>query len=181
MSDERREHGKLRHAADRAQDMAGGLVGRMSAATVRTADAFVENASMGDLYELEAANVALRRSGSLEVHAIAQQMIEDHGASARHLSAALEMNETRGVRAPPQELDKRHRKMIEHLEAAPKDQFDTSYLDQQVLAHEETETLLAGYEDKGDNPQLRSLAAAILPVVRRHGRHVQALRKELAH
>jgi putative membrane protein len=90
------------------------------------------------------------------------------------------MNETRGVAKPPAALDKRREKMVEHLKTAPDEQFDETYLDQQVLAHQETVSLMTSYRDGGDNPQLRSLAAAAAPVVERHLTMMKAMRAELA-
>lgn len=86
------------------------------------------------------------------------------------------MNETKGVAAPPKQLETRHKKMLEHLDATPADKFDATYLDQQLLAHEETLTLMMSYFNGGDNPQLRSLAAGTAPVVGRHLERVKALK-----
>jgi putative membrane protein len=176
MSDKPEEHGGMRRAMDKAQDAVGGLAGRASASMVTSADTFVERASIGDMYELEAARLALRRSSSPQIQAIALQMLYDHSTSKHQLGAALEMNETRGVPPPPHDLDARHRTMIEHLDAAPDDTFDATYIDQQVLAHQETLTLLTNYRDKGDNPQLRSYAAGGAPVVERHLHYMKALK-----
>lgn len=171
------EHGRLQHTMGKAQDALGGVAGRMSAAMVTSADQFVENAAIGDMYEIAAANVALRRASSPAVRALAKMMHDDHTTSMHHLVAALEMTETLEVASPPTQVDARRQKMLENLEAAPDDKFDSTYVDQQVLAHEETLTLMTSFRDKGDNPQLRSLAAATAPVIERHLRHVKALAK----
>jgi putative membrane protein len=175
MTDKSRQHSGMRGTLDKAQDAIGGLGGRAAAAMVSSADKFVERAAIGDMYEIEAARLALRRSTSPEILTVAMQMLADHTTSKHQLGAALEMNETRDVPDPPLELDARHRTMIEHLDAAPGDAFDSTYIDQQVLAHEETLTLLTHYRDKGDNPQLRSYAAGSAPVVERHLHHVKQL------
>jgi len=180
MTQDSDKHGNVHHAMDKLQDMMGGLVGRASASMVTTADAFVENAAMGDMYELMSAQIALRRTRSPQVRDLARMMIADHTTSAHHLEAALEMNETLGVKPPPAELDTHRRKMIENLEAAPDDKFDSMYLDQQVLAHEETLTLLTKYYEDGDNSQLRSVAAGAAPVVYRHRQHCAQLKANLA-
>jgi putative membrane protein len=177
MTAEEGKHGSVRHALDKLQDVVGGMAGRMSASMISSADSFVEKASLSDRYEIVAARLALRRTRSPEVTRLAQGMITDHTASTHNLRAALEMNETRGVAAPPLELDPRHRTLVEHLEVAPDDMFDSTYLDQQVLAHEEALTLLVHYRDHGDNPQLRSCAQAFAPVVYRHLQHCKMLRQ----
>jgi putative membrane protein len=172
------KHSSARAAFDKLQDAVGGMMGRMSASMVTSANAFVEKAALSDRYEIEAARVAMRRTKSPELMRLAHMMIADHTASTHNLQAALEMNETRGgVIGPPPQLDARHRTMIEHLEAAPDDMFDSTYIDQQVLAHEEALSLLVHFRDQGDNPQLRSCAAAFAPVVYRHLQHCKALKQ----
>lgn len=179
MTQAQREHGTVQHMMDKLQNMLGGLVGRATAAAVTTADAFVENAAIGDLYEIQSSKLALRRATSPQVKELAAKMITDHTTSTHHLKAALEMNETRGVKRPPTELDARRRKMLDTLDAAPSDKFDAMYLDQQVMAHQEALTLMTRYFSDGDNPQLRSVAAGAAPVIYRHLAHVKALKAKL--
>lgn len=168
--------GDIKNKLDKASDALGGTAGKMGAATTTDADGFVENAAIGDIYEIEAATIALGRSRDTSIHAIAKKMIADHTTSTHHLRAALEMNETRGVAAPPKVPDARRKKMLQHLSEAPDDAFDRTYLDQQVLAHEETVSLMESYAEGGDNPQLRSVAQGSLPVVERHLAHVKSVR-----
>ncbi|WP_296722152.1 DUF4142 domain-containing protein [Erythrobacter sp.] len=164
------QHGTLRHTMDKASDVMGGMMGRAKAKTAGATStaAFIENATIGNRYEIEAAQIALKRSHSEGVRAAAQKMIVDHTAMTHQMQSALRMNETAGAPLPPENLDTRRAKLIEHLETAPDDAFDATYLDQQVLAHKETHDLLSGYAQSGDNSQLRSLAAASDPVVLRH-------------
>ncbi len=171
--------GKIRSTVDKVADTVGGTAGKMGAATTEHADAFVANAAIGDIYEIEAASIALGRSRTPTIQAIARKMIADHVTSTHHLRAALEMSETKGVAAPPRAPDARRKKMLEHLIEAPDDAFDETYLDQQVLAHEETVSLMKSYGKGGDNPQLRSVALGTLPVVERHLAHVKKARASL--
>lgn len=168
--------GELENKLDKAGDTLGGTAGKMDAARTTDADGFVENAAIGDIYEIEAANIALDRSRDPSIHAIAKKMVADHTASTHHLQAALEMNETNGVIDPPKVPDARRKKMLQHLSEAPEDAFDKTYLDQQVLAHEETVSLMESYCEGGDNAQLRSVAQGNLPVVKRHLAHVKRAR-----
>lgn len=174
------QHGTLRHTMDKATDVIGGMMGRAKAQTAGSTStpAFIENAAIGNLYEIEAAQVALRRSHSDEVRDMARRMITDHTAMTHQMRSALRMSETEGVPAPPSDLDTRRRKLVEHLETAPDDAFDKTYLDQQVLAHKENHDLLSGYIRSGSNPQLRSLAAASEPIVKRHLAAIERLQAE---
>lgn len=169
------QKGVIGHTIDTVMDAAGGMMGAAKAAATTTAGAFVENAAIGDRYEIEAARLALQKSQSPEVRNAAQRMIVDHTANTHHLLAALEMNETRGVPHPPQALDTRRQTMIDHLREAPDEAFDKTYAAQQVMAHEETVALMRSYASGGDNAQLRSVALSTLPVVERHLDHMKVL------
>lgn len=176
------KHTGAQRMADKASDVAGGLMGRAEAKFSGSTDdtAFVENAAIGDLYEIKAAELALDRARSTGVRQAAEKMVHDHTTSAHQMRSALRMNETRGIGPLPGEVDARRRTMLDHLEAAPDDKFDATYLDQQIMAHKETIDLMTGYRDKGENPQLRSYAMGTAPVVERHLTRMEALRAELA-
>lgn len=171
--------GGITNKLHKMTDAMGGTAGKMNASTITDADSFVEHAAIGDRYEIDAARLALRRSKREDVQQIARKMIADHATSTHHLNAALEMRETAGVTAPPNELGTRHRTMLDHLTSASDDSFDNTYLDQQALAHEETISLMHHYGHNGDNPQLRSFALGTLPVVERHLARVSLVRDTL--
>ena len=181
MTERNEKHGTLHRAVDKATDAVGGMVGRASAnsAGSNSAAAFVENAAIGDMYEIAAGKVALKHAQSEQVKAAAAKMIEDHATSTHQLRSAMMMNETKGVPALPDSIDARRKTMLDHLQAAPADKFDETYLDQQILAHKETVDLMTGYRDNGDNAQLRSFAAGTAPVVQRHLKHMEHLRSQL--
>ena len=182
MTERNEKHEGLHRAKDKASDAVGGMVGRAAANSVgsSSAAAFVENAAIGDMYEIAAGKLALKHAQSDEVKAAAKKMIADHTTSTHQLRSAMLMNETRGVPAPPDAIDARRKAMLDHLEAAPAHKFDATYLDQQVLAHKETVDLMTGFRDHGDNAQLRSFAGGTAPVVQRHLTHMERLKSKLA-
>lgn len=181
MTDKNDKHTGLERVVDKAADTVGGFAGRLKANTAGSVSGaeFAKNAAIGDLYEIQAARLALRRARAPETKATAQKMIDDHTTSTHHLRSAMRMNATKGLAPLPLEMDERRKGMIEHLEAAPDDKFDETYLDQQIAAHKETVALMTGFRDSGDNAQLRSLATGTAPVVERHLAHVEALRKQM--
>lgn len=172
--------GTIKNTFDKAVDTLGGTAGKLSASGTVSADAFVQNATIGNLYELAASRLALVRSSSPEVKLFATKMIDDHMTALHQMQSALETNETQGVTAPNNALDTRRESMIKHLQDAPDHAFDSTYVDQQLLAHEETVTLMRTYRDDGDNPQLRSVAAGAAPVFERHLTHVKMLKQQAA-
>lgn len=182
MTQRNETHEGLHRAADKASDALGGMVGRASAnsAGSTSAAAFAENAAIGDMYEIAAGKLALQHARSDAVKAAALKMIQDHTTSTQQLRSAMTMNETKGIPALPDAIDARRKTMLDHLQTAPADKFDATYLDQQILAHKETVDLMTGFRDRGDNAQLRSFAAGTAPVVQRHLKHMESLKAQLA-
>jgi len=173
MSDDK--HTGMRGTVDRATDMMGGMMGRAEAAAAGgSVEAFARNAALGDLYEIKAARIALDRARGERVRALAQTMIEDHQAASAQLRAAL--RDVPDAPAIPDTLDGRRATMIEHLEKAADEDFDGRYLEQQEMAHKETITLFETFAERGDDQRLKQFAAETLPILRRHGDAVRALR-----
>lgn len=140
----------------------------------RAARAFVHTALAGNLYEIEAARIALQRSGSDAVRGLAQAMLTDHqalGAKVRHALPELE-----GVDPVEAKLDGRREDMLDNLREAPRAGFDQRYLDQQLAAHREALTLFRGYAECGGNAELKGLAAAAAPILETQLEHVIGLR-----
>ncbi|GAA0567597.1 DUF4142 domain-containing protein [Caenispirillum bisanense] len=169
------KHTGLQGAADRAQDMMGGMMGRASAAMAGdNTGVFIENATIGDLYEREAARIALERSGTDMVRHMAMMMLDDHYTSTHQLQSTL--RSIPDAPHPPDGLDTRRNQMVEHLRTATDEDFDSRYLEQQEMAHKETLTLFTNYADSGADPRLRLFAQATVPALRRHLAAVQAMR-----
>jgi putative membrane protein len=82
-------------------------------------------------------------------------------------------------KTPPTALDKRRSGLIDNLNAAPADQFDKTYIDQQVAAHEETLTLLQGYAEHGSDAGLKADAQKAIPMVQSHLDKAKALQAKL--
>jgi putative membrane protein len=181
--DENQEAGGFKSAFNKASDMVGGAVGLSSVKTsgAHSAEAFVANACVGDLYEIQAGMVAAQRATSNSVRAFGEMMVEHHTTAMHQMQAALGSSEvTRDFPdlSPTDELDERRRGMMKHLVEAADDDFDKTYLDQQKVAHREAVVLHKGYAENGDNPQLRSVALGGLPMVERH---LKALERIGAH
>lgn len=163
-----------RRTLDQAQDAASAMLGQASAALAGgSTQVFVRNAAISDQYEIQAAEIAMRRTRSDRLRRIAEEMLEDHRSSADALIVAVAGRTDIEV---PQELDARRRSMIDNLENAPDDGFDETYLDQQIWAHQEAITLFETYRDSGEDEELKTHAEATLPFLERHLHHVQAFR-----
>lgn len=176
MSDDKSTHEGAARAVDKAQDAVGAVVGKTSATLGgSTTSGFVKNAALGDMYEIRASEIALKRATSPAVRKLAEQMIGDHQKALAELRSTL--ISLPDVEHPPEQLDERRKGMIDNLEAAPEDEFDRSYLEQQYAAHDEATTLFRKYSENGDVAALKQFATKTLPVLEKHFSHVQELRQ----
>lgn len=161
---------------DRAQDMAAAPVGQMSAATLgaNTVGGYVPNAAEGDMYEIQAADIALERTQNAEVRALAQMIKTDH----THASEAMKRLAPQVAPdvAIPTELDERRQGLLDNLRSASAETFDRVFLDQQVAAHNEALTLHRGFSDNADAPQLAEHARTVVPKIEAHLRQAEQLR-----
>jgi len=174
------QHG-VRQVLDKMQDMVGALVGKTSAAMGGPMTGpFVKNAMLSGAYEVRAGEIAMRRSSSRPVRAIADKLIADHTMGAQLLFAALGRSDWDDEAfEPTEELDTRREGLINHLEKAPDADFDKRFIDQQAASHDEARTLFESYASSGDDPNLRSYALSILPGIEAHVRAVMAVRAAL--
>ena len=155
-------------AVDKAQDAVSAPVGQTSAATMgaNLASAYAPSAAMGDMYEIQAADIALERAKRADVKALASMIKTDHTAVSTALKTAVT------AAAPdivlPTELDQRRKGLLDNLRTAGVNDFDKVYIDQQVAAHEEAVTLHRGLADNSDAPALAAHARTVLPKIEAH-------------
>lgn len=160
-------------AVNTAQDAASAAVGATSAATVgqMSTDAFVTNAAISDMYEIQAGEIAQKKGQSAEVKAFGKTMVADHTA----LSNGMKPLVAAAGKTLPTGLDERRKGLIDNLNAASPAEFDAVYLSQQEAAHSEALTLMQGYAGNGDDAGLKDAAAKAVPKVQAHLDHVKRL------
>ena len=161
-----------------AQDATAAAVGATSAATLGSHDtgAFVDNAGQGNMYEIQAAQIAEQKSASPAVKSFAKMMIVDHTAISNQMKPLI----IKAGKTAPTDLDQRRKGLLDNLNAASPKDFDKTYIDQQVAAHEETLSLVKGYADNGDDPGLKAAAAKTAPKVQAHLDKAKAIQAKLA-
>lgn len=153
--------------ARRAQDAVGGLVGKASAAVGGHSETmFAQQARIADLYEIEAAEVALSRSSSEAVRSFAETIVNDHRNSVQQMEKAIIGREEKLSLA--NELDSRRRSMVNNLKAVTDDEFDRTYINQQRAAHDEAMTLFETFAKSHQQTVLGAFAAGAIPVLQQH-------------
>jgi len=166
-------------AVDKAQDAVSAPVGQTSPTVMggQMTSAYVPAAAMGDMYEIQAADIALQRSARADIKALAQMIKTDHTAASASLKTAA------ATAAPdialPTELDQRRKGLLDNLRGATAGDFDKTYIDQQVAAHEEAVTLHRGFSDNTDAPQLAEHARKVLPKIEAHLQKAQEIQRAI--
>ncbi|MXP41977.1 DUF4142 domain-containing protein [Altererythrobacter soli] len=134
------------------------------AAQPQTAQQFVDAVAGSDMYEIEASRLAQENGTSEGVKSFAQMMIDDHTSSSTKLKDAAA--QATGVTVNPQMTPKQQQDLQALRDAG--ENFDQTYAQQQVAAHEATLALLQGYAANGDNEALKAFAQETATVVEGH-------------
>ena len=164
---------------DRAEDAVSVPVGQTSARVLggNLSSAYVSNALMGDLYEIQAANIALERSQNDAVRTLAQAIRTEHAAARTTLEALATAETPAGPL--PETLDQRRQGLIDNLRKAAPADFDRVYVDQLIAALEEAVTLNRSFADHADTPGLVKNALTLLPQIEDRLGQARSLRKTL--
>ena len=134
-------------------------------AGINTAD-FVKKAAISDMYEVQAGQLAQSRSQNADVKAFAARMIHDHTATTEKLKGILAS--TNQISLAPSGMDQAHRELLSELKKVSAGQFDQTYGQQQVQAHEDAVALFTGYSQNGQDAQIKKFAADTLPTIQDH-------------
>jgi putative membrane protein len=134
---------------------------------VSTSD-FVNQAAAGDIFEMQAGEIAEHKSKVPAIKMFASTMVKDHATTTATLMAALN-NAQRKIAKPSDQLPSDKQAMIDQLKSTPRGvAFDKLYLAQQLQAHQQAWALQKGYATDGDDASLRQVAAGAVPIVEGH-------------
>jgi putative membrane protein len=144
----------------------------MTAPNAGTADAlFLQSVTGSNLFEIQSSEVALTKATAPAVRAYAQMLIEHHTTAQNEVSAlAL----ARGVLLPkalPPELQLKVT-ALSGLNAAA---FDAAFLQEQVLAHQLTLSLIQNERAAGKDAAVVALADRQSPIIQQHLQQAQTL------
>lgn len=135
------------------------------------AQQYVQQAAVGNLFEIQSGELALQRTDSEAVRKLAQMMVDDHSdLSLKLKAAALTVDPGLSV---PNSLDQQHAEMLQELQAAEGSEFDKRYLAMQEAAYQESLELNQDYSEDGDKGPLRAVAAGTVQLVKQHMYHLE--------
>jgi len=142
-----------------------------------TDQAFVQQAALGDMFEIASSKLALQQSHNDAVRAFAHMMIVDHTRTTAGLKAAVaKSGETLSL---PQALPADKQATLQDLKAASGANFDRKYMDAQVAGHKAALDLMSLYANDGSNAALKGAAQKTGRLVQTHLDKATQLRQSL--
>jgi len=136
-----------------------------------TDEQFAQMAEQINLTEIAAGTHAQTKGKSSEVQQFGKQMVTDHSAANKKLTAAAKNTTLTG------KLDAKHQAKVDKLTGLSGDAFDRAYMDEMVKGHKMAASLMEHEATNGKDAGLKAYAAEILPGVRTHLQKAQQIWK----
>ena len=131
-----------------------------------TAPAFVREAAISDMYEIQAGQLAQSKAASTGLRDFGAMMVTDHAMTSSQLRQIV--TGLSPAPQPPMMLDGRRQAMLDELRAASGGDFDQRYAAQQIAAHEEALFVMRTYAERGESPALKGFVAMTAPKIQMH-------------
>ncbi|MDT9597978.1 DUF4142 domain-containing protein [Sphingosinicella rhizophila] len=132
-------------------------------------------AAASDMYEIESSRLAIEKSQNDEIKELARMIVADHEKSTADLKDAA------GRAQPPIEvapaMNPEQQANMEALRSAA-DQFDQTYLQQQVSAHQKALAMVQAYAASGEVEPLKQHAANVSGPIQKHLERAQELAQQ---
>ena len=125
---------------------------------------FVVEAADGGMFEVQAAELAIKTSPSDEVKKFAQMILKDHSTANTELKAIAEK---KNITLPIALSDDKQKKYDDLADKAG-EEFDKAYCKLMVDDHEKDVKEFKKQAEKGEDPELKSWAAEKVPTLEHH-------------
>jgi putative membrane protein len=126
---------------------------------------FFEDAAQGGLLEVRLGQLAVKNATSEDVRRFGQRMIDDHNKLNAQLASLG--HQRKGVTVP-KALDKKHQETIDKLAKETGARFDRAYMSLMVDDHESDVKAFDKAAKDSKDPDLKALAASVLPTLQDH-------------
>jgi len=132
----------------------------------------LENMAYSNISEIAMGKMALEKSKDEKVKQYAQKMVDDHTKAQEEVRKVAD---AKGVKLPD-EPDAKHKTAAKAMEKLSAEEFDRKYMAQGGLAdHKKTHKQLESAQSKAKDPDVKKLAAAMLPTVSTHLKEAQSM------
>ncbi len=142
-----------------------------AAAPVPTGQQFADAAAASDAYEVAAGKLAREKATSPALKDFGNMMVTAHTESTAKVQAAA----AKAGITPDAEMTDEQEANLKTLQDATGADFDTAYKSQQVTAHQKALAAMQGYSATGDQPDLKAVAAELVPVVQAHLTQIEGM------
>jgi putative membrane protein len=134
------------------------------AATKGADAAFVHEAAIGGMAEVELGRVATQNASSDDVKQFGQRMVDDHGKAGDELKGlASKKNLTL-----PTGLDQKHQALRDRLAKLKGAAFDKAYMSEMVSDHQKDVAAFQREAKSGSDPDVKAWAQKTLPTLQEH-------------
>jgi putative membrane protein len=127
-----------------------------------TARHFLIVASIGNLQEVSAGQLAVQKAKRADVRSFGQMMVKDHGQAEQKL---LQLAKTRKINLPASATGNIQPDL--NLKKAG-DNFDRLYVHAMLAGHRNTVETFENYATTGKDPEVRAFAQQTLPILKHH-------------
>ena len=143
-----------------------------SAQTPVPAQEFVERTAIANMFGVESATLALRKTSSPAIKAFGHRLADDHATAMSNLRRIVAK---RSDIALPDRPDAPHLALLSALADKQGADFDRAYIEAQRSTYRETAAMMERYASQGTDSELKSFAAQSLPLFRELDRKAQEL------
>lgn len=143
------------------------------AAQAPITDDFVKSVAISDMFKIQSGQLAAEKAQNGDVKSFGQEMVDDHSKTSDELKELIKDEEIKvGL---PAKLDDEHQAKFDKLKGLSGNQFDKTYVQMQVKAHEKAVSLFEAYATAGENDDLKDWAKDTLPTLKEHLEEAQDL------
>jgi putative membrane protein len=134
---------------------------------------FIDKAAVSNKFEIDTSQLALEYGRSEDVKKFAKEMVDDHTKVGEEFKATLK---AANITPPADSLDLTHQAKYAKLRVFTTESgFDSSYVTQQLAAHEEAVQLFKDHAANDPTPAIKDFAAKTLPKLEHHLEMVKEL------
>jgi putative membrane protein len=134
-------------------------------------DAFLKQAAMGGLAEVQLGRLAQERSSNREVSAFAKRMVEDHTKANEELKR---LASKKGVTLPTSPNAK-HQGARDRLAQLTGPAFDRAYMEAMVADHDHTVEDFQRASRSNEDDDVRAFASRTLPILEEHQKEARRI------
>jgi len=134
---------------------------------------FAEAAAISGLAEVTMSEIGYQQATDQELKRFSQQMIDEHNRLNQELTTLATQK-----RIPlPRTVDPRAQFCAQSLKGTSRDKFDRCYAKAQLVAHMEAVSAFEAESERGQDADMRALAATALPRIKSHLQMIKPIAK----